>query len=224
MFRIHFQLMHLLLIQLTRRYTDRQDGAEVVAPPLHPALVEVAGLLYSDETSFHENTDAFQHSVFRQTSPCGDGAVAGMALMCTAVLDQQQIGIDHEHRGRKAQQEDLIGEREEFASLTSEHWNTILGDESLVNQTGQMFLHCGRCKVDRFDHSVYGDCFITAAVGVVIAEIRQDHKLNGLELAHPHCVGQRETVVPRIAVGQEDVAFSHLPSHPDMRCTAHSLN
>ena len=76
-----------------------QDRVEVVALPLHSALVEVAAGLHCDESHLQQCADTFHRSVLRQTCRRGDGVVAWVAGVRPAILDQQQIGVDHKRRG-----------------------------------------------------------------------------------------------------------------------------
>ena len=87
----------------------RQNRVEIVTLPLHPALVEIAAGLHCDEFYLQQCVDTFHRGVLRQTCRRGDGVVAGMAGVSSAVLNQQQVGVNQKRRGRKLQQEDLVG-------------------------------------------------------------------------------------------------------------------
>lgn len=94
-----------------------KNGVEVVAVPLQPMLVKVLAVLHHDEVLFQEDADGFYHSVPRHSCGGGDGVVAGMAGVCFAILNQQEVGVHHERRGRKVQQEDSVGEGEKLPAI-----------------------------------------------------------------------------------------------------------
>ena len=48
-FRIQLQLIELPLMKLIHGYLRRQNSVEIVALPLHPALIEVLAVLHCDE-------------------------------------------------------------------------------------------------------------------------------------------------------------------------------
>ena len=114
---IQLQLPELALLENIHCRIDGENRVEIVAFPLHSGLIIVAAGRYGDETCLQKSTDAFQSSIFGQTSFSGNGIVAGMAGVCFAVLDQQQISVDHERRRRQIQQEDFVRECEKFLQL-----------------------------------------------------------------------------------------------------------
>lgn len=73
---------------------DWQDGVQVVAVLLHTMSVNVGGVLNSDELPVRQLRDVLHHSGHGQVYCSGDGAVAGMTLMCAAILTVEQIGVD----------------------------------------------------------------------------------------------------------------------------------
>ena len=87
------------MVERIYRWSYWLDGVEVVAFPLHPALVEVAAGLHGDEPHLQKCAGAFHYSVFGQTGCGGDGVVARMAGVSSAILNQQQVGVDHKRRG-----------------------------------------------------------------------------------------------------------------------------
>ena len=105
---IQLQFSELLPVKNNHSRIDGQDCVEVVALPFHSAPIKIAAWFYSDESCFQKNIDAFQRSVFGQTSISGDGVVAGVAGVHFAILNQQQISVDHERREREFQQEDFV--------------------------------------------------------------------------------------------------------------------
>ena len=88
---------------------DWQDCVEIVAFPLHPALIEIAAWLCSDEARFQKNADTFQCSILGHACCGSDSVVTGMAGVRFAILDQQQIGVDHKCSRREFQQKDFVG-------------------------------------------------------------------------------------------------------------------
>lgn len=58
-------------------------------------------------------------------------------------------------------------------------------------------------------------------MGVLAAQVGQDHELNRLELVLPHRVGNREEGVARITLGPADgnVVFPHWPAPPCVCCS-----
>ena len=102
-FCIQLQLVELPLVELAYRRLRRQDRVEVVTRPLHPALVEVAAGLHSDETHLQKRVDTFHCGVLCQPCHSSDGVIAGMAGVRLAILDQQQIGVHHECGWREFQ-------------------------------------------------------------------------------------------------------------------------
>ena len=88
----------------------RQDRVEVVALPLHTPLVKVAAGLCGDQSYLQEDADTFYRRVLGRSCCGDDGVVTGVAGMCSPILNQQQIGVDHKCGGREFQQEHLIGQ------------------------------------------------------------------------------------------------------------------
>ena len=87
---------------------DGQDRVEIIALPLHPALIEVTAGFHSDESRFQKDADIFQYSIFGHACCGSDSVVTGMAGMHFAIFDQQQISVDHECRWRELQQKDFV--------------------------------------------------------------------------------------------------------------------
>ena len=124
---------------------DGQDRVEIVAFPLHPALIEVTAWLYSDEARFQKNADASQCSILGYACCGRDSVITGMADVRFAILDQQQICIDHERRWREVQQKDFIGQREIFftiAALKIRSEGIFVCDKSFADQGRQIFVYC----------------------------------------------------------------------------------
>ena len=95
---LQFQVTELLLVERFYRSLHWKNGVEVVAVPLQPMLVKVLAVLHHDEVLFQEGADGFYHSVPGHPRGGGDGVVAGMAGVCFAILDQQEVGVHHERR------------------------------------------------------------------------------------------------------------------------------
>lgn len=95
---LQLQVAELPLVERFYRSLRWKNGVEVVAVPLHPMLVEVLAVLHRDEVLFQEDADGFYHSVPRHSCGGGDGVVAGMAGVCFAILNQQEVGVHHERR------------------------------------------------------------------------------------------------------------------------------
>lgn len=114
---LQLQAAELPLVEHIHCSLHWKNGVEVIAVPLHPALVKVLAVLHRDEVLFQEGADGFYHSVFGHPRGGGDGVVAGMAGVCFAILDQQEVGVHHERRGRKVQQEDFVGEGEKLPAI-----------------------------------------------------------------------------------------------------------
>lgn len=111
------QVTELLLVERFYRSLHWKHGVEVVAVPLHPTPVKVLAVLHHDEVFFQEDADGFYHGVPGHPCGSGDGVVAGMAGVRFAILDQQEVGVHHERRGRKVQQEDFVGEGEKLPAI-----------------------------------------------------------------------------------------------------------
>ena len=114
---LQLQVTELPLVECGYRSLCWQDGVEVIAIPLQAVSVKVLAMLHGDEVFFQEDADAFHYGVPGHSSYVGDGVVAGMAGVRLAILNQQQVGVHHEGRGRKVQQENFIGEGEKFPAL-----------------------------------------------------------------------------------------------------------
>lgn len=61
-----------------------------------------------------------------------------------------------------------------------------VGNEPFAHKCGQIFFHCTDCHMNGPRYSSCGKWIVVTAMGLVIAEIGQDHKLNGFELMAPH--------------------------------------
>lgn len=83
-----------MMIRL-HRTPHRQDGVEIVADPLHAPAVKMLAVLHSDEFGFQKGINTFDCSVLCNPHMDSNGVIAGMALMAAAILDEQQVGIDH---------------------------------------------------------------------------------------------------------------------------------
>ena len=103
------QSKHLLLIAMIHRHLNWQDGVVVVAISLHTFAVYVAGSFYRDKLPVHQLCDMLHHCGHGQVYCSGDGAVTGMALMSTAILTIEQIGVDGECTMTDVQEEQFIG-------------------------------------------------------------------------------------------------------------------
>lgn len=147
--RIQFQLVELPLVELAHCCLHWQDRIEIVALPLHSALVEVVAVLYCDEPSIQEGADTFHRGVPGHSCLSGNGVVTGMAGVRPAILNQQKVGVDHERRGQKVQQKNLVGQSEKlFAVSILEGGSVLVGDELFINQTDQILFHRDHCHVD----------------------------------------------------------------------------
>lgn len=105
-------------------------------------------MLHRDEPCIQENADTFHCGVLGHACLSGNAVVTGMTGVRSAILDQQQIRIDHERRGRKAQQKNFVRQSEKFSAVDIlESGNILFGDEFSANQTGQIFFHCTHCQV-----------------------------------------------------------------------------
>ena len=148
-FRIQFQSVELPLMERICSLPRWQDRVEIVALPLHPALIEVLAVLHRDEPRIQKDADIFHHGVLGHACLGGDSVVAGMAGVRPAILNQKEIGIDHKRRGRKAQQKNLVWQSEKLSAVsTLESGNVLVGDEFLISQTGQILFHRAHCHVD----------------------------------------------------------------------------
>lgn len=114
---LQLQAAELPLVERIHCSLHWKHGVEVVAVPLYPTPVKVLTVLHHDEVLFQEGADGFYHSVFGHPRGGGDGVVAGVAGVRSAILDQQKIGVHHERRGRKVQQEDFVGEGEKLPAI-----------------------------------------------------------------------------------------------------------
>ena len=211
---IQFQLAELPLMVGVHSLLRRQDRVEIVALPLHPVLVKVSAVLHGDELCVKENADTFYYGVPGHACLVGDGVVAGMAGVCPAILDQQQVGVDHERGRRKVQQKYFIRQSEKLSvisELGSRSKRELIGDEFHADHTGQILFHGARRHVDGFSNSFRGNLPVIVAVGMAAAEIGQDHKLNRLELVFPYRIGKREAVVAWVTPEQAD--RNAMPSH-----------
>ena len=148
-FVIQFQPVKLLLVERIHCLFHWQNRIEVIARPLHSALIEVLAVLHRDEFRVQEDADTFHCGVLGYACLGGDGVVAGMAGVCPAILNQQQIGVDYEHRGRKVQQKNLVGQSEKLSAIsTLEGGSVLIGDEPFTNQSDQILFHRYHCHVD----------------------------------------------------------------------------
>lgn len=146
---IQLQLIELPLVELTHSCLCRQNSIEIVAPPLHPTLVKILAVLHCDESGIQKVDDAFHCGVLGHACFSGDGVITGMAGVRPAILDQQEIGVDHERRGRKVQQKNLVWQSEKLSAVSAlESGSVLIGDEPFTNQTDQIFFHRDHCHVD----------------------------------------------------------------------------
>ena len=138
---VRLQLAELLLVERFYRSLHWKNGVEVVAVPLQTALVKVSAMLHHDEVLSQEDANGLYHSVPRHSCGGGDGVVAGVAGVCFAILDQQKVGVHHERRRWKIQQEDFIGEGEKFSAASRQEISsegTFFRDQSYVLQVRQV--------------------------------------------------------------------------------------
>ena len=112
--RLFFQSEHLLLVAMIHRRLDWQDGVQVIAVLLHTMSVNVGGILNGNELPVRQLCDMLHHSGHSQVYCSGDGAVAGMTLMCAAILTVEQIGVDCDGSVTDIQKEQFIGQREKI--------------------------------------------------------------------------------------------------------------
>ena len=150
-FRIQLQLVELPLVELIHCCLRWQNSVEVVALPLHPALIEVSAMLHCDEPSIQEDSDTFHCGVPGHADLSGDGIVAGMAGVRPAILYQQEIGVDHKRRGRKVQQKNFVRQSEKLSVISvleSGSERPPIRDEFPTYQTGQILFHRAHCHVD----------------------------------------------------------------------------
>ena len=99
--RIQLELEKLPLMEDVHCLPRWQDRVEVVALPFHPVMVKVSAVLHGDEPRVKEDVDTFYHGVPGHARLSSDSVVAGMTGVRPSVLDQQQIGVDHERGGWK---------------------------------------------------------------------------------------------------------------------------
>ena len=137
---VQLQLIELSLIKLIHCHLCWQNRVEIIALPLHSILIEILTMLHRDEPCIQENADTFHCGVLGHACLSGNAVVTGMTGVRSAILDQQQIRIDHERRGRKAQQKNFVRQSEKFSAVDIlESGNILFGDEFSANQTGQIF-------------------------------------------------------------------------------------
>ena len=148
------QMVELPLVERVHCSLRWKNGIEVVVVPLHPTAVKVLTMLHHDEVVFQEGADGFYHSVFGHPCGGGDGVVAGMAGVCFAILDQQEVGVHHERRRWKIQQEDFIGGVKNFP-LPADKKSAAREHFSMINPTS--------CKSDRYFRAVPSDLWMTFA-------------------------------------------------------------
>jgi len=138
--RVQFQPIKLPLVELIHCCLRWQNSVEIVALPFHPALIEVLAVRHVDEPSIQEDSDTFHCGIFGHACLGCDGVVAGMAGVRPAIFNQQQIGVDHERRGREVQQKDFVRQGEKlFAVSILESGSVLIGDEPFTNQTDRYF-------------------------------------------------------------------------------------
>ena len=176
--RIQLQLAKLPLMVNVHGLLRRQDRVEIVALPFHSVLVIVSAVLHGDELCVKEDANTFYHGVSGPACLGCDGVVAGMAGVCFAILHQQQIGVDHERRGREVQQKNLVGQSEKLSVISElESRRELISDEPPAGQTGQILFHRAHRHVGGFGNSFRGNLPVIAAVRMAAAEVGQDHKL-----------------------------------------------
>ena len=72
-----------------------QNCIEIIAVPLHFILIEILTMLHRDESCIQENADTFHCGVLGHACLSGNAVVTGMTGVRPAILDQQQISVDH---------------------------------------------------------------------------------------------------------------------------------
>ena len=120
---------------------DRQDGVQVVAILLHAMSVNVGGILDGNELPVRQLCDVLHHSGHGQVYCSGDSAVAGMTLMCAAILTVEQICVDGDGSVAGVQKEQLIGQREKILAAVFEYGNHVLIQQSATVEFRELF--CG---------------------------------------------------------------------------------
>ena len=88
--RIQLQLIKLPLVEPIHCHLRRQDCVEIVARPLHPALVEITAVLHSDETHLQKRVDTFHCGILCQPCHSSNGVIAGVTGVRLAILDVQR--------------------------------------------------------------------------------------------------------------------------------------
>lgn len=139
-----FQLVELLLMEYIYYFLHGQDGVEAVAVPLQSTPVKVLAVLHGYEVLVQEDADGVYHSVSGHPGDSGDGVVAGMAGVCPAVLNQEQVGVHHEGRERKIQQEDFVGEGKKLPAFRRQKIGgerALPRDQSCIRQGRQVLSH-----------------------------------------------------------------------------------
>lgn len=225
--RIRLQLAELSLMELIYCCLRWQDGVEVVAVPFHPALVKILAMVHRHKVLVEEGTDTVYHGVPAHPGDSGDGAVAGMAGMRPAILNQQQIGVYHECGGREIQQKNFVGEGEKILAIGREKIfseRASFCDEPRIDQGGEMRFHGAHRFVDAFRDHLRGKR--VSAVVTAVAEVGQDHERNWFEPVLPHGVWDRETVMAGISPGpaEGDMMFPHWLTPPCVCCSTQWMN
>lgn len=141
---LQLQVAELTLMERFYCFLCWKDGVEIVAVPLQTSVVKVAGALHRDEVFVQEDTDGIYHGVPGHPRGGSDGAVAGVASVRFAILDQQQISVYHKCRGRKVQQENFIGKSEKLPAIGRGKFSgegAFFCDQPCVSQDRQALSH-----------------------------------------------------------------------------------
>ena len=190
-----------------------ETGVAVAAPLVDPVMLHQVAVLHGDEVFFQEDADGFYYSVSGHPGDGGDGVVAGMAGVCPAILNQQQVGVHHEGRRWKVQQEDFVGECEKFPVFRRQKIGgdgVLSRDQSSILQGREIIPNSTFCLVDAIRNHFRSEV-VCIAMGGMVAQIGQDHERNRFELVLPHRIGEREARVARISPGpaEGDAVLSH---------------
>ena len=77
------------MVERIHSLLDWKNRVEIVALPLHAALVNVPTVLHCNELFVQERANTFDHGVLGHTRLSSNGVVTGMAGVRLAIFDQQ---------------------------------------------------------------------------------------------------------------------------------------
>ena len=203
---------------MIHRRLDWQDGVQVVAVLLHAVFVDVRGILDGNELPVRQFRDVLHHSGHGQVYCSGDGAVAGMTLMCAAILAVEQIGVDRDGSVTDVHEKQFIGQREKVLAVAFEYRNHVLIQQSATVEFGNLLHSHVLAHVQLGCDFIRTGQGIFVAVDMQIAEIGEDGKPLGFQFPFPDTIWNWEAASLWIRLIEKE---THLCTPPSVFSITH---